>query len=271
MKVSGLFIYPIKSCAGISLQKADLTERGLAYDRRWMLIDAKGKFLSQRKHPEMARIQTKIVGDKLHVWHLLKKIKPLEIPLQIKQGNTREVRLWDDEFPASIFDERANQWFSGVLGFPCQLVYMHDESLRTVDPKYAQQEEIVNMADGYPYLIIGQKSLDDLNQRLLAAGELAVPMNRFRPNLVFEGTEAFEEDNWIDITIGKVDFTAVKPCARCILTTIDQQTAIAGKEPLKTLSAYRKSGAKVLFGMNLLHRELGVLHLGDKIVVKSKN
>ncbi|MEM6801298.1 MAG: MOSC N-terminal beta barrel domain-containing protein [Bacteroidota bacterium] len=265
MKLSAIYIYPIKSCAGISLEQAELTGRGIAYDRRWMLVDQEGKSLTQRESSEMALLQTAIDKQSLRIWHSRKKIAPLEIPLSIPKTQAMQVELWGDIFEASIYSEAANQWFSGIIGKACKLVYMHEESKRPVDPRYAIKDEIVSMADGYPYLIIGEAALAQLNQKLHAKGESSIPMDRFRPNLVFSGGEAHAEDNWKELSIGKTRFAAVKPCARCIMTTIDQQTGQAGKEPLKTLNQYRREGNKVLFGMNLLLLESGNLAVGNTI------
>lgn len=265
MTLTHLYLYPIKSCAGISVQEASLSDRGLTHDRRWMLVDPSGQFMTQRNSPEMALIRTKIDGDMLRIWHARKKIMPIEVPLAIPMGETKEATLWGDVFPVSLYKEEVDQWFSGVLGRECHLVYMHEESRRPADPKYVSGGEIVSMADGYPHLIIGQASLDQLNEKLEAKGEVALPMDRFRPNLVFTGGEAHEEDHWKELQIGEVDFLAVKPCARCNLTTINQETAEVGKEPLRTLATYRKEGAKILFGMNLIHKGSGTLRVGDEI------
>lgn len=265
MKISQIHIYPIKSCGGISLEQAQLTDRGLLHDRRWMIVDPQGNCLTQRDNAQMALIRTAIDGEKLRIWHQLKKIAPLEIPLEISMRSVMEVSLWGDRFLASRHSEETDAWFSGVLGQNCHLVHMHKESRRPVDPRYASEGEIVSMADGYPHLILGEASLAHLNEKLSEKGEEAVPMNRFRPNLVFQGGDAHVEDSWSGIKIGELSFKAVKPCARCQLTTIEQETAKQGKEPLRTLSTYRKEGAKVLFGMNLLHEGNGVVRIGDEI------
>lgn len=269
MKLSHIYIYPIKSCAGISVQEAKVSDRGLVHDRRWMLIEPDGLFMTQRKCPEMALIRTKIEGKTLRIWHARKKIMPIEVPVEIPKGKTLEVELWGDTFPATLYSEQVDQWFSGVLGKQCKLVYMHEESRRPVDPKYVQGNEIVSMADGYPHLVIGQASLDLLNQKLKEKGEQALPMDRFRPNLVFTGGDAHVEDRWKELRVGEVEFLGIKPCARCNLPTIDQETAAVGKEPLTTLATYRKEGAKILFGMNLIHKGSGSIQVGDEIIPKS--
>ncbi|MEM8886866.1 MAG: MOSC N-terminal beta barrel domain-containing protein [Bacteroidota bacterium] len=265
MKISQIHIYPIKSCGGIALEQAQLSDRGLLYDRRWMIVDPRGNCLTQRENAQMALIRTAIEGERLRIWHNFKKIAALEIPIEIHMQSVMEVSLWGDQFLASRHSDATDAWLSGVLGQPCHLVFMHQESKRPVDPRYAKAGEIVSMADGYPHLIIGEASLAHLNEKLIEKGEEAVPMNRFRPNIVFEGGSPHIEDSWSDIQIGELNFKAVKPCARCQLTTIEQETAKRGKEPLRTLSSYRKEGAKVLFGMNLLHEGNGVINIGDEI------
>ncbi|MEL6256886.1 MAG: MOSC N-terminal beta barrel domain-containing protein [Bacteroidota bacterium] len=265
MHLTQISIYPIKSCGGISLEQAQLSDRGLLYDRRWMIVDPEGNCLTQRDNVQMALIRTAIEGGKLRIWHQLKKITPLEIPLEISMQSTMEISLWGDQFLASRHNNETDAWFSGVLGQNCHVVFMHKESRRPVDPRYAKAGEIVSGADGYPYLIIGEASLTNLNEKLIENGGENVPMSRFRPNMVFKGGNSHIEDSWSEIQIGDVPFAAVKPCARCQLITIDQETAAKGKEPLSTLSTYRKEGPKVLFGMNLLHKANGVIRIGDEI------
>jgi uncharacterized protein YcbX len=244
--LSEINIYPVKSLGGISLSSATVQERGLQYDRRWMLVDAQNQFMTQRKIHKMA-----LVKVSLHPNHLQADMmgKPaLYIPFLPQTNETIAVTVWEDICQAVVVSQEANEWFSKALEMPCKLVYMPDDSLRPVDQRYAKNSDIVSFADAYPFLLIGQASLNDLNQRLPEA----VPMNRFRPNLVVTTDIPFDEDQWKSIRIGETIFHLVKPCARCVLTTIDQQTGIAGKEPLKTLSGYRNFSNKVLFGQNLL-------------------
>jgi hypothetical protein len=263
--LSEIFIYPIKSLGGISLREAVVEQRGLLFDRRMMLVDENGIFITQRNYREMALLKTEIINDELVVYHLINK-HSIKIPIKetnySKRNKTRVV-IWDDECTAVAVSEEADKFFSDMLNINCRLVYMPDEEKRIVDPnkKYVEDEHIVSFADGYPFLIIGQSSLDDLNRRL----ETPLPMNRFRTNFVFTGGEPFEEDNWKDFLIGDIKFKAVKPCARCVITTTDQQTAVRNDEPLKTLSTFRKVGNKVLFGMNLIAYGTGKVKIGDDI------
>jgi uncharacterized protein YcbX len=258
--ISGLFIYPIKSLGGIEIDSALLTDRGFQYDRRWMLIDSTGRFLTQREHPVMALLQVALEQDGLRVYHKKNPALSIHIPME-QQGGETTVTVWDDTMPATLVGSEFDNWFSQQLEMNCRLVYMPDYSRREVDPDYAPNKEITSFSDAYPLLLIGQASLDDLNTRLAEP----VPMNRFRPNIVVEGWEPYEEDTIRKFSIGDVQFEAVKPCARCVLTTINQDTAEKGKDPLRTLASYRSRNNKVLFGQNLLYNGKGYLQKGMEV------
>ncbi|HWK03833.1 MAG TPA: MOSC N-terminal beta barrel domain-containing protein [Puia sp.] len=262
LSVSELYIYPIKSLGGISLPTASLTDRGFEYDRRWMLVDNDNRFLSQREIPAMALLQVELDDQGLLIRHKTREQAPLLIPLQ-PQGESCIVEVWDDRCPANYVSQQVDQWFTTTLQTPCRLVYMPDTSRRHVDGRYAIDKEIVSFADGYPLLLIGQASLDDLNTRLTSP----VPMNRFRPNIVFTGGTPFQEDDLKEFTIGDITFFGVKRCARCIITTIDQDTIARSKEPLRTLNEYRKMNNKIYFGQNLLFQGTGALSIGDLIKI----
>lgn len=259
--ISGLFIYPIKSLGGIEMESAQLTDRGFQYDRRWMLIDYSGRFLTQREHPVMALLQVKLESHVLRVFHKKDPGAYIQIPLEQQDGEQVSVTVWEDTMPAHLAGPNFDTWFSQQLKMPCRLVYMPDFCRREVDPDYAHNKEITSFSDAYPLLLIGQASLDDLNTRLA----VPVPMNRFRPNMVVEGWEPYEEDTIRKFSIGDVAFEAVKPCARCVLTTINQDTAEKGKDPLKTLASYRSRNNKVLFGQNLLYNGKGYLQKGMEV------
>lgn len=271
LKLSEIWIYPVKSLGGISLQEAQVTDRGLELDRRWLLIDTDGRFLSQREHPELALFRPEIVEGNLRITHkvLLESIEIAVRPVFMDENEKIEVTVWEDTIDAFEISQTVTDWFTGLLGFSVRMVYMPDESKRKLDPNYAiSGEEITSFSDAYPFLIIGQSSLDDLNGRL----KEKVPMNRFRPNFVFTNGEAFEEDFWRDFSIGNLSFVGVKPCDRCVMTTVDQEKGIvAGKDPLKTLAKYRNFGNKVLFGQNVLGLGLGDVSVGDEIKVLSRS
>lgn len=256
-------IYPVKSLGGISLQNSEVTDRGLKHDRRWLIINEEEKFITQQTHPQLALIKTKIRGNKLILGHKTKDISPLVIPIHHESVEVVLVSIWQDLVEARIVGKYADEWLNDALGIKCRLVYMHDETQRWVDRAYAADNEIVSFADAYPFMMIGQSSLDDLNNKL----KEKLPMNRFRPNFVFKGGDPFDEDKWKRIKIGNVVFNLVKPCSRCVATTVNQDTAEKNEEPLKTLSTYRNINNKIYFGQNLLHEENGTVKVGDEIEI----
>ena len=261
MYLSGLYVYPIKSTGGIPLEAWDVDGRGLRYDRRWMLVDEDGWFISQRELPRMALILVRIEPDRLVV--NAPQMPALELPLGPTTGKTVPARIWDDVVEASPVGEDADRWFGEFLDVRCRLVFLPDESVRPVDPDYGETGDQVGLADGFPFLLISEASLADLNARL----EHPLPMNRFRPNLVVAGCEAFAEDGWRVVRIGPITFRVVKPCSRCAITTVDQESAATGKEPLRTLARFRRVGTKVLFGQNLIHDGTGTLCTGHPVEI----
>jgi uncharacterized protein YcbX len=263
--IQDIFIYPIKSLGGIRLTEAKVEERGFQFDRRWMLVDQKGVFLTQRTQTQMALLQVELGETGLIVFDKRNPEDTLQIPYNQISDQEIEVEIWDDRVLATIVDPVLDTWFSEKLGMPCHLVIMPESTQRKVSPKYAVNDESVSFADGMPYLILGQESLNDLNSRL----EKPVTMDRFRPNIVFSGGQSYVEDSWKKIRIGAVEFQVVKPCARCVLTTIDQETGLQGKEPLKTLAGYRTIGNKVYFAQNMVALESGIIRIGDQIIVES--
>ncbi|MBC7919885.1 MAG: MOSC domain-containing protein [Ferruginibacter sp.] len=264
--LSNIYLYPIKSLGGISLTSADVEERGLQHDRRWMLTDPSGRFLTQRNFPEMALLDVEMTATGLGVRHRKQPLPLLTIPFAPSGAAPVRVVVWDDVCQALPVSREADEWFSTALGKPCRLVRMPDDSVRRVDADYVAEPFNTSFSDGYPLLIIGQASLDHLNARLPAA----LPMNRFRPNLVFTGGEPHEEDTWRHFRVGEAEFRGVKPCGRCVVTTIDQQTAEQGLEPLRTLATYRKQGRKILFGQNLVALSGGTVRVGDTVEVREK-
>jgi len=262
LTLSEINIYPIKSLGGISLQSSEVEERGLKYDRRWVLVDDSKSFFTQRDFPEMALINVSIETDGLKLQHKTKTVEPLFVPFEFEHSAKDKVVIWDDTVTGEFYNNQIDSWFSEIIGIKCHLVKMPESTKRVVDENYVKNK-IVSFADGYPFLIIGQSSLDDLNSRM----SVPLPMNRFRTNFVFAGGKPFEEDNWKKFKIGNVVFQAVKPCARCVITTTDQETAERAHEPLLTLSKYRKIDNKVMFGMNLVCESIGKVKLGDMIIL----
>jgi uncharacterized protein len=266
--LSQIFIYPIKSLGGIALKTALVQERGLQYDRRWMLVDEQGQFLTQRTFAAMALLQVQLVAGGLEVTHrVVAGLPPLFIPFEPTGSHRLQVTVWEDNCAAIEVSREANGWFTQALGMPCRLVFMPDDSRRQVDLQYARPGDITSFSDGFPLLMVGEASLADLNGRLSES----VPVNRFRPNLVFSGGAPFEEDSWDYFCIGLHPFRGVKPSGRCVVTTIDQQTGRKGTEPLRTLATYRQHGHKILFGQNVLPLSPGhTLAIGDVITIESR-
>ena len=262
--VTNLYIYPIKSLGGIEINVANVTSRGLEFDRRWMLVDEHNQFLTQRNFPRLAQLRTSIQDKDLLVQDLADPSQSVRFPLIPSNGETIRVTVWDDVCDAWDVDGSVNVWFSRILERNVKLVFMPEDSIRPVDPQYAKQGDITSFSDAYPILLIGQSSLDDLNARL----ETPVPMARFRPNIVFSGGVPYAEDDMHRFSINGIDFHGVKLCARCVMTTIDQDKAVAGKEPLRTLSQYRTINNKVMFGQNVLVEGFGVIKVGDSLLVR---
>jgi uncharacterized protein len=256
--VSALYIYPIKSCRGIRVHEWPVVARGFAADRRWMVVDALGKFVTQRERAQLALVGTTLEGETLR---LTAPGRPeLLLPLTLATGESRAVRIWEDEALATPH-ALGSAWFSDYLGAPHELVYMPDQHLRQVNPARANPSDIVSFADAYPFMLLSEASLEDLNSRLA----IPITMERFRPNIVVSGTEPFAEDGYARVRIGEVSFRGPKRCERCVITTVDPRTAERGKEPLRTLAEYRSSDQRIWFGMNLIHDGSGVLRVGDRV------
>lgn len=259
--LSEIWIYPIKSLGGIRLPSAKVLQKGLQYDRRWMLVDEKNGFMTQRVHHHMALFKQRIDNENLYIDF---KGESLTIPINhpLVNGNI-ESKVWDDTVIVQEVNPAFSEWFSQRLNIKCRLVAFPETNDRPIDERYRVNDAHVGLADAYPFLIIGQASLDDLNSRLAEA----VPMNRFRPNLVFTGGQPYEEEEWRDFTVGNNRFVGVKKCARCVLTTVNQDTAEKGREPLLTLSKYRRQGDKILFGQNVIATDHYEIHEGDIITL----
>jgi uncharacterized protein YcbX len=263
MHLSEIWIYPIKSLGGIRLSEAQVQERGLQYDRRWMLVDEAGLFLTQRTYPQLTFLYVSLANDGLQITDRRSPGETLLIPYSPISAQTMQVTVWDDTVTSLTVSNEADAWLSRILNKKVHIVFMPDTTARKADPRYARRGENVSFADGFPFLMISSASLEDLNQRLPAP----IGMERFRPNFVVAGASAFGEDAWILIRIGNIEFEVVKPCSRCILTTIDPVTGEKGPEPLKTLGSYRRTNNKVLFGQNLVAVQKGMVAQTDKIIV----
>jgi uncharacterized protein YcbX len=274
-----LNLYPIKSCAGIALREATITEAGLMsehiYDREWMVVDAQGEFLTQREHPKMALIKPRIKADTLEL--RAPGMLILDILLDLPDPDnapTLNVKVWDDTVKAYDCDDTTALWFSNFLGVTCRLVRFHPHAQRMANTEWTNGVEAPTLfSDGYPMLVISEASLADLNEKLTAQGRDALPMNRFRPNIVINGVDAFEEDHAESFSIGDALLKPVKPCPRCPIPSIDQGIGEAGPDPLDILQTYRvnpKVDGGIAFGMNaiLLDGEGQVLRVGQEIGIK---
>ena len=259
--LSGVYVYPIKSCGGISLASVDLGATGLVHDRRWMLVDEGGGFMSQRRHPRMALISPHLAPDRLVV--RAPGMPDLEVPLGGKREERIDVEVWGDAQRAEPVGGYADRWFRRFLGASCRLVRKPEDDVRPVDSAHARSGDQTSFADAFPLLLISEASLEDLNGRL----KNPVPMNRFRPNLVVRGCGPYAEDGWEEIRAGGAVFRVAEACPRCAITTVDQESGERGKEPLRTLATYRKAQGEVWFGRNLIHTSQGTVRVGDPVEV----
>ena len=260
--VSELVLYPIKSCAGLSVTEATLALDGLSangvHDREWMIVTRDGLFLTQREFPRMATIAPRIEADELVVE--APGMPPVRLPLaHDAAAPTLEVLIWDEHVLAADCGENAAAWFSDAVGAPCRLVRFRPDVVRPkISPWTGGLPAAARFSDGYPILLIGQSSLDDLNAKLAKAGREKLPMNRFRPNIVVEGIDAFEEDFVAAFTDDDISLRPVKPCARCPIPSVDQATGIPGPDPLDILQTYRANArmdGAVTLGMNVIVEE----------------
>ncbi|MCF0054987.1 MOSC domain-containing protein [Dyadobacter sp. CY356] len=263
MFLSEIWIYPVKSLGGIRQTQAVVEEKGLQYDRRWMIVDENGKFLTQRVNPNMALLDVEIHTDGLIISRRFQTDNQILVPFEANSNQTIQVKVWEDTVLARTICDKADAWLTRQLGKSVRIVEMSEQTKRKMDPAYSGKESLVSFADDFPYLLISEGSLQDLNSRLAQP----VTMRRFRPNFIISGTEPFAEDSWKKVRIGQVEFIVAKPCERCILVGIDPVTGQKGSEPLKTLSSYRKVGKNIFFGQNLVSRENGLLQEGDELVI----
>ena len=268
--ISELNYYPIKSCAGIAMEELVIGPRGPRHDRGWVVVDANGKFLSQRSHPKMALIRTHVKGETLTVE--TPGEPSLSFPISGSKNSPRlGVTVWKDAVDGQAESAALDEWFSRVLGIPARLARIADGAARVKTRANHHGTYEVGFADSASFLLTARASLEDLNRRL---GELAPPvspmlMNRFRPNLVVEGTEPYAEDGWREIAVGPIRFPTIYACGRCTITTVDQRTAERGSEPLRLLTQYRRRGTEIPFGVRMIHSGEGVIRRGDEVRVLS--
>jgi len=259
-KVKDILIYPIKSLPPIRIERGYAKKRGLKIDRRWMLVDAEHKFITQRNHPILTQISIQLTPKQILLSY---NNDSLSVPFKLKNHNTYQVEVWDHIVEAHEVSAQVNNWFTKILGIETKLVKMDKSSKRVKKFLRAPWKSKVSFADGYPYLIIGTASLELLNSKL----EHPVNMDRFRGNIIADTDIAHEEDSWDTIIIGSAVFKLIKPCTRCKVITIDQQSGVSSAEPIKTLSTYRKFDNKINFGMNAICVEKGKFKKGDRIIL----
>jgi uncharacterized protein YcbX len=258
--VSSLSIYPVKSCREVAQNSSYVESFGLRNDRRWMVVDEQGVMITQRKISRMCLIQPELTANGLILNSSTMNPLSIDIPIHNKKCS---VKIWADQCQAFDAGDEAATWLSHILEKKCRLVYFPEDEIRQVDLAYANKGDKTAFSDGFPFLIISQGSLDDLNQRLSSP----ISMNRFRPNIVIDGCEPFAEDGWKKIRIGDIMFRIVKPCSRCVIPSINIDTAEREEEPIKTLLSYRKRDNKIFFGQNVIANSNGPIEIGMSVEV----
>lgn len=261
--VTQIISYPIKSLGGISMSSAKLTQRGLEHDRRWMLVNENNRFLTIREHPEFLDYKVSLHDDGYTV-SKKGELDEVVVPFGITEGNELQVKIWDDEVLALTASTNINDWFSFQTGIECKLVYIPENSPRQVQPEWVKVDNHVSFADGYPYLIVGEESVKDINGKV----KIDIDYRRFRPNIVFQGGLPYEEFKFEDMSIGTGKLKGIKPCARCIVTTYDPDTGEKSKEPLKTLFQ-QQINDKMVFGQNAIMTKEGIIRVGDELILES--
>ncbi len=261
MNVTALHIYPIKSLGGISVNTAEARIKGFQNDRRWMLVDDKGEFLTQRTLAEMANFKCSLTDDSILVNY---KSDNIEVPFNLHVTEPTRVKVWSSKLKAYEVSTQISKWFSSALGVSATLVRMTDTSVRGKLLFVPPFKTNLSFADGYPYLILGEASMTTLNQKL----EDKVNSSRFRANILLSTQQAHAEDDWkFNFSIGAAKFKVIKACARCSVVNINQETGQVTKEPLKTMADYRKYRKKTWFGANAICVEPGTISIGDEIVL----
>lgn len=258
MKIKSLHLYPVKSLAGISVDRFELDDFGPRGDRRWVIVDEANRFVTQRQLPILAKVKTELHDDLVRVSFPGGGSFLLE-----PDGGLQDVVVWRDQVPGRVGASEASAALSRYCGQTLRFVYMPEDSFRRVDPERVSDHRRVSFADGFPLLVTTQSSLMELNGRL----ESPVDMRRFRPNIVVEGCAPWAEDGWRSLTVSDVSFEVVKPCSRCVMTTVDPDSGLKhpGTQPLKTLAGYRRTPEGVIFGQNAIHQFHGVIRVGDHV------
>lgn len=273
-RVMGLFVHPIKSAAAIAVDSLPLDDRGAVGDRRWLLVDPNGLQITARETPVLALVRPRFADTPVRtaadgaLW--LSKAGQSDLYVDVPaSSSTTKVIIWKDEVDAIDAGDDAAQWLTSAIGRPSRLVRLADFARRPLARKYAGplpfEDRRVAFSDGAPLLILGQASIDALNEKLALTGGPMMTAARFRPNVLLSNTTPHEEDTWTRVQIGAVDIGVGSTCMRCVMTTVDPTTAVKGTEPLRTLATYRREGGEVIFGMNATHAAPGIIHVGDVV------
>jgi MOSC domain-containing protein len=266
--VASIHIYPVKAGRAVDLAEAEVEPCGLAGDRRWLVTDPDGQFITQRAEPTLALVGAcNDAAGNLHLSAPGQPPLPVAAPAEARGAEMLWVSVWRSKVRAAAAGDQADAWFSGYLGRPVRLVHLDDPTRRQVDPEFGAPGDRVSFADGYPLLLTSMGSLDALGRWLIEDAQPAVPMTRFRPSVVVAGAAPWAEDRWRRIQIGPVPFRVAKPCGRCVVTTIDQQTAERGRQPLAMLGRRRRFGQQLVFGQNLIPDAAGTIRIGDPVQV----
>lgn len=267
--LASIHIYPLKAARAVDLDHALVEPWGLAGDRRWLLVDETGRFVSQREEPALARVVVQYAGPGggINVSADGRGEMSFAAPAPETGAEMLSVTVWRSTVLAASAGNDASKWFSAFLDRPVRLVYLDDPTRRRVDPEYGAPGDVVTFADGYPLLVTSTGSLDILSDWLVETGAAPVPMNRFRPNVVVTGAEPWAEDRWRRVKIADVCFRVAKPCGRCMVTTTDQRTGERGSQPLKMLGRRRRFGSQLVFGQNMIPEGTGIIRAGDPVQV----
>jgi uncharacterized protein YcbX len=268
-RLASIHVYPLKACRAVDVGQARVEPWGLAGDRRWLLVERTGRFISQREEPTLALVTVRYADGcgTITVSAAGHQAQSVAAPSEAGGAEMLRVTVWGEPVLAAAAGCQADAWFSGYLGRPVRLVYLDDPTRRAVDQDYGAAGDVVSFADGYPLLLTSTSSLDVLCDWLVSSGDEPVLMNRFRPSAVMAGADPWAEDGWSRVRIGGVSFRVAKPCGRCVVTTIDQATAERGRQPLMMLGRRRRFGQEVVFGQNLIPDTPGRIQVGDPVEI----
>lgn len=268
-RLASIHVYPLKACRAVDVGQARVEPWGLAGDRRWLLVERTGRFISQREEPTLALVTVRYADGcgTITVSAAGHQAQSVAAPSEVGGAEMLGVTVWGEPVLAAAAGCQADAWFSGYLGRPVRLVYLDDPTRRAVDQDYGAAGDVVSFADGYPLLLTSTNSLDVLCDWLVSSGDEPVPMNRFRPSVVVAGADPWAEDGWSRVRIGGVSFRVAKPCGRCVVTTIDQASAERGRQPLMMLGHRRRFGQELVFGQNLIPDTSGRIQVGDAVEI----